>query len=54
MAPGYERIAYTIRLNTRGGKPGQLAELCRACEQASPVGDTLQRHVALGLRFDAG
>ena len=51
--PGYERIAYTIRLKTRGGTSAQLAELRRACEQASPVGDTLQRQVALSLRFDA-
>ena len=52
-APGYERIAYTIRLKTRGGTSAQLAELRRACEQASPVGDTLQRHVAVSLQFDA-
>lgn len=51
--PGYERIAYSIRLKTRGGTSAQLAELHRACEQASPVGDTLQRPVALSLRFDA-
>ena len=52
-APGYERIAYVVRLKTRGGTLGQLAELHQACEQASPVGDTLQRPVALSLRFDA-
>ena len=51
--PGYDRIAYTVRLKTRGGTSAQLAELRRACEQASPVGDTLQRQVALSLRFDA-
>ena len=51
--PGYERVAYTVRLKTRGGTPGQLADLHRACEQASPVGDTLQRRVTLSLRFDA-
>ena len=50
---GYDRIAYTVRLKTRGGTPDQLAELRRACERASPVGDTLQRNVALSLRFDA-
>jgi uncharacterized OsmC-like protein len=50
---GYERIAYTVRLKTRRGTPDQLAELRRACEQASPVGDTLKRQVALSLRFDA-
>jgi uncharacterized OsmC-like protein len=51
--PGYERITYVVRLKTRGGTVRQLAELQRACEQASPVGDTLQRTVALSLRFDA-
>ena len=51
--PGYEQIAYKVRLKTRGGTPEQLAELRRACEEASPVGDTLQRHVAISLQFDA-
>jgi hypothetical protein len=49
---GYERVAYAVRLKTRGGTPDQLAELRRACEHASPVGDTLQRNVALSLQFD--
>jgi uncharacterized OsmC-like protein len=49
---GYERVAYVVRLKTRGGTPDQLAELRRACEHASPVGDTLQRNVALSLQFD--
>lgn len=52
--PGFERVAYTVHLKTRGtAAPDQLAELRRACEQASPVGDTLQRHVDLNLRFEA-
>lgn len=51
--PGYERITYVVRLKTKGGTPSQLAALRRACEQASPVGDTLQRPVALSLRFEA-
>lgn len=51
--PGYEWIAYAVRLKTRGGTSAQLAELRRACEQASPVGDTLQRPVTLDLRFEA-
>lgn len=50
---GYDRIAYTVRLKTRGGTPDQLAEPRRACERGSPVGDTLQRNVALSLQFDA-
>jgi uncharacterized OsmC-like protein len=51
--PGYDRIAYTVRLKTRGGTSAQLSHLRRACEQASPVGDTLQRYVAISLRFEA-
>lgn len=52
-APGYQRIGYTVRLKTRGATPEQLAALERACEHASPLGDTMQRSVPLTLRFDA-
>lgn len=51
--PGYQRVAYTVRLKTKGATSEQLAELRRACEQASPVGDTLQRSVELSLMFEA-
>ena len=51
--PGFERVAYKVDLETNGASPDQLDELRRACEQASPVGDTLQRHVDLNLRFQA-
>jgi len=47
--PGYDQIAYTVRLKTAGATSDQLAELRRACERASPVGDTLRRSVALSL-----
>jgi uncharacterized OsmC-like protein len=50
--PGYDQIAYTVRLKTAGATSDQLAELRRACERASPVGDTLRRSVALSLEFD--
>lgn len=50
--PGYDRIAYTVRLKTRDAAPEQLAELRRACEQGSPVGDTLVRSVALSFEFE--
>ena len=50
--PGYDRIASTVRLKTRGATSEQLAELRQACEEASPVGDTLRRSVALSLEFD--
>lgn len=52
QGPGYDRIAYVIRLKTRGATPEQLAELRRACEHGSPVGDTLARTVALSFEFE--
>jgi hypothetical protein len=51
--PGYQQIAYTVRLKTRGGTPAQLAQLRDACEHASPIADTLRRSVPLTMRFDA-
>lgn len=51
--PGYEQVAYTVRLRSRGGTHTRLAELRRACEEASPVGDTLRGPVKLSLRFEA-
>ncbi|MDP8904293.1 MAG: OsmC family protein [Chloroflexota bacterium] len=50
--PGYQRVSYTIRLRTRGASEEQLAEIRRACELGSPVGDTLARSVALTAEFD--
>jgi uncharacterized OsmC-like protein len=51
VRPGYERIAYTVRLKTRGATPAQLEELRVACEADSPVGDTLKRQVEITLDF---
>jgi uncharacterized OsmC-like protein len=51
--PGYERVTYTVRLRTRNATPQQLAELRRACEEASPVADTLQRKVDVNFDFEA-
>jgi hypothetical protein len=51
--PGYDSVAYTIRLRTRAATAAQLDELRRACEEASPVGDTLRRTVDLSTTFDA-
>ncbi len=51
--PGYDTVACTIRLRTRAATPAQLDELRRACEGASPVGDTLRRNVDLSITFDA-
>lgn len=51
--PGYQRIGYKVRLKAPGATPQQLAELQRACEEGSPVGDTLQRRIMLTMQFDA-
>ena len=49
---GYQEIAYTIRLRTRGASEEQLAEIRRACELGSPVGDTLARAVTVHASFE--
>jgi len=51
--PGYERVSYTVRLKTRNATPEQLVALRQACADASPVGDTLQRNVAVDFEFEA-
>jgi len=51
--PGYQTISYTIRLKTRGATPDQLDAIRRACEEGSPVGDTIERRVPLELQFEA-
>lgn len=50
--PGYDRIAYNVRVKTRNATPQQIGELRRACEEASPVGDTLHRRVPLKMDFE--
>ncbi|MGH2603650.1 MAG: hypothetical protein ACRDJ9_30225 [Dehalococcoidia bacterium] len=50
--PGYDRIGYAVRVKTRNATPQQIGQLKRACEDASPVGDTLQRRVPLMMDFD--
>lgn len=49
--PGYQRIGYSVQLKAPNATPEQLEELRRACEEASPVGDTLQRRVPLAIQF---
>lgn len=49
---GYQEVAYTIRLRTRGATEAQLAEIRRACEHGSPVSDTLARAVAVRASFE--
>lgn len=53
FGPGYERVAYAIRLKTKGATPEQLAAIRDACRNDSPVGDTLERRVPLTVEFEA-
>ena len=49
QGPGYQWVAYRVRLRTKGASLSQIAELRTSCERGSPVGDTLERHVALTI-----
>jgi uncharacterized OsmC-like protein len=49
---GYERVTYVVRLKAKGATPDQLAQLRRACEEDSPVADTLRRGAALSFAFE--
>jgi uncharacterized OsmC-like protein len=49
---GYQKLSYTLHLKTRGASEAQLEEIRRACEQGSPVGDTLLRAVPVDASFD--
>lgn len=50
--PGYDRIAYRVRVRAKNATTEQVVELRRACEEASPVGDTLKRRPRLTLDFE--
>jgi uncharacterized OsmC-like protein len=52
QGPGYQRIAYVVRLKARAATSEQLAALRRACERDSPVGDTLREGVTLSFEFE--
>lgn len=51
--PGYERIAYSVRVRAPNATDAQLAALREACERDSPVADTLRRVVDLSFSFEA-
>ncbi len=51
--PGYDRIAYTVRISAPGATPEQIAYLRERCERSSPVGDSLTRAIPLTLAFEA-
>jgi uncharacterized OsmC-like protein len=54
IGPGYQGVAYTVRIRAPGASAEQLARLRELCERGSPVGDTLQRAIPLSLAFEAG
>jgi hypothetical protein len=49
--PGYDQIAYKVRLDAPDATPDQIAHLRERCEQSSPVGDTLTRPIKMELEF---
>jgi len=51
--PGYARVGYTVRVHPNNATAEQLAELKAACQDASPVADTLQRSVDVTFEFEA-
>ncbi|HJR46300.1 MAG TPA: OsmC family protein [Actinomycetota bacterium] len=46
----YEQMSYKVILDAPGASPEQLEVLRRACEESSPVGDSLRK--AIPLRFE--
>ncbi len=50
--PGYDRIAYTVRLHAPGATKEQIERLRAMCERGSPVGDSLARAIPLKLTIE--
>lgn len=50
--PGYDRIAYTVRLRAPHATEEQIARVKAMCERASPVGDSLAKPIPLTLRVE--
>jgi len=50
--PGYDRIAYTVRLHAPGATKEQIERLRAICERGSPVGDSLARSIPLELKIE--
>ena len=46
----YEQMSYKVILDAPGATAGQLEALRRACEESSPVGDSLRK--AIPLKFE--
>jgi uncharacterized OsmC-like protein len=50
--PGYDRIAYTVRLRVPGATKEQIERLRAMCKRGSPVGDSLARAIPLELKIE--
>jgi uncharacterized OsmC-like protein len=50
---GYDRIAYTIRINAPNATQEQIDYLIERCERSSPVSDSLSRTIPLHMKFVA-
>lgn len=50
--PGYDRIAYVVRLHAPQATEEQIARLTEMCERSSPVGDSLGKAIPVTLRVE--
>jgi uncharacterized OsmC-like protein len=50
---GYDKIAYTVRINAPDATQEQIDYLIERCERSSPVGDSLSRMIPMKLDFIA-
>lgn len=51
--PGYDRVAYTVRIRAPEATEEQIARLKAMCERGSPVGDSLGKAIPLRLTVEA-
>ena len=49
----YESISYKVLIDAPGASEDQIAQLKRACERSSPVGDSLRKAIPLTLVFES-
>jgi uncharacterized OsmC-like protein len=49
--PGYDSIAYTVRLKAPDATPEQIKHLISLCERSSPIGDSFSRTIPMKLEF---
>lgn len=50
--PGYDRIAYKVRIHAPEATEEQIAHLRKMCERGSPVGDSLMKAIPVALEFE--